>query len=71
VADLAFGDELPQRARRLGGRNLRVGPVHLVQVDVVDTQRSQAGVHALAQPLRAGVADQAGISHAQGTLGGK
>jgi len=69
VADLAFGDELPQGARRLGDRNLRVGPVHLVQVDVVDAQRCQAGVHALAQPLRARVADQAGIGHAQGALG--
>ena len=38
-ADLAGRDELVERGERLVDRRVRVGAVHLVQVDVVDLQR--------------------------------
>src|SRR5271168_1362699 len=70
VSDLAVGDQLAQRARRLGGRHGRVGPMHLVKVDVVHAQRGQAGVDSSAQPFRTCVANKAGIGLAQTTFGG-
>ena len=70
MADLAFGEQVPQGARRLGSRHGRVGPVNLVQVDVVGTQRGQTGVHTSAEPFRTRVADQAGIGLAQPAFGG-
>src|ERR1700722_17446617 len=69
VADLALGDQFAQRARRLGGRHGRVGPMHLVQVDVVHAQHGQAGVDSSAQPFRTCVANKDGISLAQPTFG--
>src|SRR5262249_60848890 len=56
------------RSRRLTDRRGRVGPVHLVQVDVVGAQRLRAGLDALPQPGRAGVADQPVAVHPQPAL---
>jgi hypothetical protein len=51
VPDLALLDELLERARRFRERDIRIGPVDLVEVDVVELERAQALLHPLAQPL--------------------
>src|SRR5690606_8022528 len=56
VADLALVDQFLQRRGRLLGRGLLVGPVHLVQVDVVDPEVTQALLDAAAQVLARGLA---------------
>lgn len=48
VPDLALLDELLERTRRFGERDVRVGPVDLVEVDVVELERAQALLHSLA-----------------------
>jgi hypothetical protein len=49
VADLAFLDELPDRAELLFGRHLRIDAVQLPEVDAVDSQAAQGPFEALAQ----------------------
>ena len=70
MADLALDDQIAQRTRRLGHWYRRIGPMHLVQVDVVDTQCGQACVHPFAQPIRTCVASETGIGLAQTAFGG-
>ena len=53
MADLALVDELLQRAGGLREGDLGVGPVHLVDVDVVDLERLEAALDAVAKPVRA------------------
>jgi hypothetical protein len=69
VADLAFVDQSLERPRGLGKRDLRVRPVHLEEVDVVDAERLETLVESLAKPVRAGVADEAVVGHPQAALG--
>ena len=54
---------------RLGEGDLRVGPVHLVDVDVVDFERSQAVLDSAAKPGATGIADEPLLGHPQATLG--
>ena len=49
VANLANADELVERLRRLGDRCGRIGPVDLVEVDVVGAERAQARLEVAAQ----------------------
>ena len=56
VADLALLDHLLERPRRLLLRDVRVGPVDLVDVDRVDAEVAQALLDAPAQEGRGGVA---------------
>ena len=70
VADLAFVHQLLERTRGLRERDLRVGPVHLVEVDVVDAERLEARVDVrCAKPGGAGVADEPVVGHPQAALG--
>ena len=69
MADLSLLDQFFQHLGRLLGRGVQIGPVDLVEVDVVGFEVVQAGLDSLAQPLPAGVADQAVAVHAQPALG--
>src|SRR2546426_1266364 len=53
VANLAGRLQLGQYARRFREGNLRVGPVDLVDIDVVHAQRLEAGVDTASNPVRA------------------
>src|SRR5262249_43416303 len=55
-ADLAFRYESHHGLGRFLERRARIGPVELVEIDVVDSQVSQALFDALAHPSRACVA---------------
>lgn len=68
VANLAFVDELVERRGGFGERNVRVGPVHLIEIDVVDSERAQAVVDALAKPLAARIAGETVVGHPQSAL---
>lgn len=69
MADLARVDQFLEGAGGLRERDLQVGPVHLVDVDVLDVQRLQAFVDPTAKPVRTGVAHQAVGGHPQAALG--
>ena len=69
VADLAFVHELLKRRGGLGKGHLRVGPVHLVDVDVVDFERAQAVLDSAAKPGGTGIADETLVGHPQAALG--
>ena len=70
VPDLALGDQPGERLRGLIKGRAGIGPVHLVQVDVVGAERPQAGVDALPDPAGACVTNQAAVSGPQSALGG-
>jgi hypothetical protein len=55
--DLALADELVERLRGCADRRGRVGPVDLVDVNVVGAEGSEAGFEVAAQSCRAAVAD--------------
>jgi hypothetical protein len=57
VADLPRGNQFLQRPGRLLGRRVQIGPMDLIDVDVVGSEATQAGLHALAEPPPAGVAE--------------
>jgi hypothetical protein len=70
VADLARLHELGQVAGGLLDGDGAIGPVHLVEVDVVDTQRPQRILDTGLQRGATGVARHATIAAAQPTLRG-
>ena len=70
VTDLAFVHELLERSGGLGERHLRIGPVHLEEIDVVDPERRQTVVESAAKPGGARIAHQPVVSHPQAALGG-
>ena len=70
VADLALVDERAQRLGGLGERRRRIGPVHLVEVDVLDAEILEALLHTAPHEARAGVTVQLAALHAQAALGG-
>src|SRR5689334_3113138 len=61
MADLALVDELLERRGGLRERRVLIGPVDLVEVDVVHPQRLQALLAAAPQPGRARVAHEAAL----------
>lgn len=69
MADLALVYEMLKGARGLGERDLRVGPMHLVDVDVIDAEGLQALIDSTAKPIGAGVAHEPLLSHPQTALG--
>src|SRR5207244_2336492 len=70
VADLALPHQVLQRAGGLLGGSVLVGPVDLVQVDVVRTEVPQARFDALAQPAAARVSEKPAILRPQAALRG-
>src|SRR6266849_5630888 len=48
----------PPGVRRFIERCLRVGPVQLIQIDVVRAERAQTRLQSLPEPERAGVANE-------------
>jgi len=71
VANLAFRYELPHGLGRFLERRARIGPVELVEINVVYSQVSQALFDALAQPSDACVGQQLAAFHPQPALGGQ
>jgi hypothetical protein len=69
VAELALVDELLERSSGIGERDVRVGPVHLIEVDVVNAERLQALVDSTAKPSGARVANEPMLGHPQAALG--
>jgi hypothetical protein len=69
VPDLSLLDELVECRGRLGEGDVGVGPVHLVDVDVIDPERTQAVLDAGAKKVGARVANQAVVGHPQAALG--
>ena len=69
MGDPARCNEIAQGACGLGGRHSVVRPVHLVQIDVIDTHRAQAGIHAAPEPVGTAIADQARTRLAKTTFG--
>ena len=70
MTDQAGVHELLECTGGLGVGDLGVGPVHLVEVDVLDPQRLEARLDAAAKPTWARVAHQTLVAHPQAALGG-
>ena len=70
VADLALPHQILQRARGLLGGCVLVGPVDLVQVDVVRTEVPQARFDALPQPPAARISEEPASLQPKAALGG-
>jgi len=70
VADLALSHHLVERAGGVLERRVGIGPVHLVEVDVVGAEVAQGRLDAPAQRLRARVALQAVVGQQEAALGG-
>ena len=69
VARLALGDELLERGGRLLEWGVRVGPVDLVEIDVVGAELPEALLDSLPQPIGARVAPKISSVHPQAALG--
>jgi len=70
VANLALPHQVLHRAGGFLGRSVLVGPVDLVQVDVVRIEVPQARFDALAQPAAARIPEKAATLHPEAALRG-
>jgi hypothetical protein len=70
VPDLALPHQVLEDPCRLLRRRPQVGPVDLVQIDVVGTQVTEARLRALSEPAGARVPEQRLALHAEPALGG-
>ena len=68
VPDLALAHEFAEGATGFFEWSLGVGPVQLVEIDVVGAEVAQARLHALPQPGRARIPDEGVSLHAQPAL---